>query len=186
MREQEHPRKFAFVGAGGVGKTTIIDALKNIHANDQSVVFVEEAARLYFRKNPNISDRFSVGPQGKIQALALEKEQLAHAQYPKLIFTDRAVIDAVVYTRANGDKEGAEQLLKGIDYWLPTYNKFFLPSPDGIPFVNDTERKEEEAVRTRLHSEFVAFFVQTGLPVTVLIGTLNQRIKQVLAEINKP
>jgi len=180
MSEREAPIKVAFVGTMSTGKTTIWEHYQQKFSGDPTVAFVEEAARRYFTDNPHIVDRFAKEPQGKIQQLALDDEQKAHGSGAGIIICDRAVIDAVGYVRAHGDKEGSEELLKRVEFWLPTYDKFLLLNPADVPFVADEVRKEdEEKLRQQIHNTFVELFEETGIPFELLSGSLEERIARV-------
>lgn len=179
MQEKE-PRKIAFVGTSCVGKTTLIDTLRN----NPNVAIVEEAARIFFTQNPQIVERFSAHTQGQVQALALKNEQIAHKSGASIIVCDRSVIDAVVYVRSQGDKKGAEELLDRVKFWLPTYNKFLLLDPSDIPYTKDDIRQESEEVRQGFHNAFLEFFKDTDIPYELLSGTIGKRTKRINQIIN--
>jgi len=87
MSERESARKIAFVGTMSTGKTTIFDHYRQKFSGDPTVVFVEEAARRYFKDNPEIVDRFAKEPQGEIQQWALSDEQKAHSSGARIIIS---------------------------------------------------------------------------------------------------
>ncbi len=169
------PFKIAFVGTSCVGKTTILNKFKN----DPSVALVEEAARKFFEINPKIAARFGRQPQEKIQKLALKLEKEAVKQGTSVILCDRSVIDAVVYVRAYGDKKGSNEMLAKVRDWLPTYDKFYLLDPKGVPYVFDKIRQEDITWRQKLHDAYLDFFKETGIPYEILSGTLEERIEKV-------
>lgn len=125
MLEKESARKIAFVGTMSTGKTEIWKHYQQKLSGDPTVAFVEEAARRYFTDNPHIVDKFAKEPQGEIQQLVLSDEKKAHASGVSIIFCDRAVIDAVSYVRAFGDKEGSEELLKRVEFCFPLTISFY-------------------------------------------------------------
>lgn len=183
-RSEQEPKikKIAFVGTSCVGKTTIIDHFKKRFSGNPSVKFVEEAARIFFRQNPQIKDRFSVDAQGQIQTLALKSEEDAHQSGASVILCDRSVIDAVVYVRSQGDTKGGEELLKRVEFWLPTYHKFLLLDPTDIPYETDDIRKEAPETRQKFHDAFLEFFQETRIAYELVNGTEKERIRKV-AEI---
>lgn len=77
--EQVVPRKIAFVGTSCIGKTTLLDHYRKAHSRNPKVAFVEEAARIFFTGNPDISDRFSAEVQAQVQAMTLRNEREAHS-----------------------------------------------------------------------------------------------------------
>ncbi len=168
-------RKIAFMGTSSVGKTTTLEVAKKKFPN---AVFVEEAARDFFANNI-ISDRFSAETQGKIQAMVLKNEKAAHESGARVIFCDRSVLDAVVYTREHGDPEGAEELFRRVQFWLPTYYLFLLLDPADIPYQQDEIRQESEEKRNAFHNVFVEFFEEKGISYELLSGTIEQRMKKI-------
>lgn len=188
MSEREAPIKVAFVGTSCIGKTTLLEEYRRKFSGDSSAAIVDEAARIFFTRNPEVTDRFSKDAQGKVKAFALQQEIEAHDSGASVIFCDRSVIDAVVYVGAHGDKEGSVELLDKVSFWLPTYNKFLLLDPADVPFETDEVRQEDETVRQGFHDAFLSFFEESGIPFELLSGSLEERIARVdeiLAEEKK-
>lgn len=179
MIEREAPVKVAFVGTSCVGKTTLLEEYGRRLADNPKAAIVPEAARLFFTANPNVTERFAKEAQGQVQSLALQQEQDAHNAGAAVILCDRSVIDAVVYVRAHGDKEGAAELLDRVGFWLPTYNKFLLLNPADVPYETDDVRQESEEVRQEFHDAYLDFFNESGIPYELLSGTIDERITRV-------
>jgi nicotinamide riboside kinase len=179
------PRKVAFIGSSCVGKTALLEVCKTTYAGCAEVVFVEEAARDFFREN-RVKDRFSAAAQGKIQMMALARERRAHASGAAAIVCDRSVLDAVVYTYARGDAVGAMKLLDRVRFWLPTYQSLLLLDPRDIAYQTDAVRTESVAVRQQFHEAFIGFFDETGIPYRLLSGTIARRMAQVDDIIEAP
>lgn len=145
---------------------------------------VDEAAREYFSANPHVTDRFSVEIQGKVQALAFAKEQQAHEQAKQIdhavaLVCDRSVLDAPAYVYSQGDKAGAEELLKRVRSWILTYSSIFLLDPNDVPYKTDNVRKEDEATRQLFHQGFIDLFEGNDIPYELLSGSINQRLQVV-------
>lgn len=179
LEQEPKIKKLAFVGTSCVGKTTILDYFRKSSVGNPNMVFVEEAARIFFTQNPQIKDRFSADTQGKVQALALKNEQDAHQSGARIILCDRSVIDAVVYVISQGDRKRAGELLKKVEFWLPTYHRFLLLDPSDIPYQTDNIRQETAETRQKFHDSFLTFFEETGMPYELLSGTEEVRIKRV-------
>ncbi len=169
-------KKIAFMGTSSIGKTTTLEAARKSFPD---AYFVTEAARDFFADNRSIVDRFSKDIQGKIQAMVLEREKQAHESGSRVIFCDRSVLDAVVYTRENGDPEGAEELFARVKLWLPTYHRFLLLDPADVPYSQDEIRTESEEKRSSFHKVFIEFFEGKGIPYEILSGTLEERLRRV-------
>jgi nicotinamide riboside kinase len=169
--------KLALVGAGGIGKTTLLEACRQHFGERTGAAFVSEAARTFFTNNL-VLDRFSAETQGRIQMLAFENERNAHLSGAQLIICDRSVVDAVVYVRAQGDAEGADFLMERMRFWLPTYDKFLLLDPKNVPFRNDAVRAEREVDRQLFHEVFAKFLDESKLPHELLSGALETRLRR--------
>ena len=115
----------------------------------------------------------------QVQALVLTNEQDAHRLNPRVILCDRSVIDAVVYVKSQGDIKGANELLKRVEFWLPTYHKFLLLDPADVPYKTDEIRQETPETRQKFHDVFLTFFKETNIPYELLSGTKEERIKRV-------
>ena len=179
MGNGKEVEKFALVGAACVGKTTLLNDLREASSQRPDVVFLDEVARDFFQQNPtDPSEVFSLGIQSRLQDLILEREQQAHALKPTFIICDRSVLDSPVHLKAMGDEEGANKLLERVHFWLPTYNCFFLLDPKDILYEQDKIRRESEETRNSIHQAFIDFFQQHGsIPFRVLSGSLEERLR---------
>lgn len=171
--------KIAFVGTSSVGKTSLLWEYKKRMGKNPSIAFVHEAARDFFKDNATVKKRFAKDTQEKIQSLMLKREKKAHGSGAKIILCDRSVIDAVVYVRSTGDKEGSNELFEKVRFWLPTYYKFFLLDPADVIYKKDNIRQENEKVRQAFHKAFLDFFKEKRIPFELLSGTMEERMVKV-------
>ena len=174
--------KFAYVGTSCAGKTTLLE--RSLSLNNGNVLLVNEAAREYFAAHRHVADRFGATAQGEVQALALAKEQKAHAQarcmgHAVALLCDRSVLDAPAYVHSQGDTEGAQILLDRVRSWIPTYSTIFLLDPADIPYVADDVRDESAATRQLFHEAFLDFFNKNDVPYELLSGTVDERLQVV-------
>jgi len=167
-------KKIALMGTSSAGKTTLLSVART---KFPQAVFVDEAARDYFKEN-KVVDRFCAQVQGEIQLLALSREKIAHQQNKPVIFCDRSVLDAVVYTREHGDLRGAEKLFRRVSHWLPTYTHFVLLDPTDIPYEVDEVRTESKDKRNRFHQIFLEFFDEKKIPYILLKGNIDERLEK--------
>lgn len=181
MKEIDNVRKVALVGTSCVGKTTLFENYQRKFKGNPSIAFVEEAARQYFTNNAHIpiAERFGLTPQGEIQDLAIQNEQLAHNSGAKIIICDRSVLDAVAYVRGSGDMNGADSLFERVEHWIPTYQTIFLLNPDDVPHIRDDVRLEDPFVRQRNHEAFLELFMLANIHYDLLTGTIEQRTKRI-------
>lgn len=180
-------KKYALIGTSCVGKTTLILKLKNLLIKEfpkKKIEIAEEAARIYFAKN-KAKNPFSYFHQNKIQNLAKQQEQTAYKNNADIVLCDRSVIDAIVYVKSVGDKNGSEKLTKKVKEWLLTYTHFFLLDPKDIPYSVDDIRKESKKTRELFHKTFLKILSSIKLPYTLILGNETERLNNMLRIINK-
>jgi nicotinamide riboside kinase len=171
--------KIALVGTACVGKTTIMELLRQKYEKSPAHGFVEEYARFFFESHPEITDRFSQSVQEEILELILYRENEVIKTNPSFILCDRSIIDPVVYVGILGEKKLADILLRKAAPWIASYGKIFLLDPADVPYKTDTIRNEDETTRLKLHQGFVEFFEKSAIPYELLGGTLQERINKV-------
>ncbi len=174
--------RIAFVGAGCTGKTALLERKKLEHAGDDTVAFVDEAARRYFEQHPEIpeSDRFKFMHQLRVQNVALDNETRVYVGRPRLTYLDRcAAVDPAVYVTSTGDKSGGLLLALKTALVMPSYSRIYLCSPEGVPFENDAIRKESGIERQHIHEAYIGFFATLHVPYVLLEGSLDERSEMV-------
>lgn len=179
MKELIETSKVAFVGAACTGKTTAFDYYQQRNGTNPRVGFVSEAARAFYQDHPEVVPQYTTKNSLRIQSYVLGREQAAQTADRQLILTDRSVADGIVNTRLNGDRQGADILYDNVQFWLPTYNRFLVFSPEDIPFQRDHVRYETDAVRQRAHDLFIDFFLEKALPFAIIRGTFAARVRNI-------
>ena len=173
-------QKLAFVGAFCAGKTTLFNAFKQRLQGNPRFAFVEEAARTFLQKNPfPLAERNSLDVQREIQEFIIENERKASVANASIILCDSSVLTTSIYLRAMGDRKGSFELLKEIEFWLPTYNSFLLLDPTDVPYERDSIRQESEEQRQRNHEAYIELFAQKHIPYQLISGTLSERFLKV-------
>ena len=176
----------AFVGAFCSGKTTLFKGFKQKLQGDPRFAFVEEAARMFLRNNPSsLAERNSLDVQRKIQECIIENERKAYTVNAAIILCDSSALTTSMYLRGMGDRKGSFELLKAIEFWLPTYESFLLLNPTGVPYEKDQIRQESEEQRQRNHEAYIKLFAQKHLPYQLISGTLPERFLKVDAIIQE-
>ncbi len=172
--------KLSFIGTSSVGKTTLVNLLKEKHSSNPKIAFSREAGREYFEENPNTKNPLRQKVQKEIQELVIENEKIALLKNPEILICDRSVIDAAVYTLLGDDEMGAHELLMGVEGWIKTYNKFFLLDPMDVPFVKDGIRVEDdEEARNRVHDIFIEIMESNSIDYEILSGSVEERLSRV-------
>lgn len=175
--------KLAIVGGSSSGKTTLFDELVTAYKGNSKIAFVHESARQYFNDNPS-ENPFTLAIQEKILDLALLKEKLARENNPDVIITDTSALEVIFYTRAKGDNEGADHLLKRLEDYIPTYTKFLVMNHEEVKFENDKIRKEDKQTRDIVHEMILDFYEKRDLPFEKISGTISERKKRVMEIIS--
>lgn len=181
MPNSPEARKFGVTGAPCSGKSTVIrDFAETIPG---AVAYAEEQARLYLKGIPP-PDRAQLGPQKFLadKIMAAETEA-ANSGLP--VLCDRSVADGLAYLRLAGKEAEAEEYFEYIRFWLPTYEKFILCSPAGIPYENDEVRTEPSEFRDALHQELLDTFELYGIKYELLEGSREERHARI-AELARP
>jgi nicotinamide riboside kinase len=147
--------KVAFIGAHGVGKTTLCyDLAARLKRQGIDADIVKEVARL----SPlPINQQTSVHAQTWI-LMTQVAEEIRSAAFHPVVVCDRSVLDNYAYlTRACGRHPDIERF---VDYWLTTYDVLFkvpvygAASPDGVRdvdqrFIHDIDRLVDELLHEK-------------------------------------
>lgn len=173
-----HPIKLAIVGASSTGKTTLLTHLEASYKDDARIIFVHESARQFFTENPDKIE-FTLPIQEKILSLVFENEKKAELKNPFVIITDTSAIETVLYTKVQGDEDGAASLLEKVRPHIKSYTRFLLLNPDDVLFENDEIRRETKETRDSIHKLLVEFYKKEHLPFTLISGTIPERQKRI-------
>ncbi len=171
----ERPLKIAFSGTLSVGKSTLLDAFREL----PDVAVVEEVARPYFEANPHIIDRGAFDVQKTIIETIMENEERAMEEGKSLVVCDRSVIDGICYAKIYNDFDGAQRLMEVARGHLPSYNALYLLDYKGIRLKRDPIRTESPKFRRDLHKIFTNTFMEENISYTLLAGSREERFKMV-------
>lgn len=181
------------VGTSCVGKSSLLEDL-TAHLGSECEP-VREAARIFFMHHyqPEMGGRFSAPVQGMVQRVAQRNEKWADhyaaLKYAKLgrvaIVCDRTVFDAPVYVAADGDEQGALDLLDQAYDWTKEspYDRIYLLDPADVPYSTDPIRTELPETRQRFHDTYLEFFALHGIAYELLRGSREQRLAGVAGSI---
>lgn len=173
--------KIALVGTVCTGKTTVFNQLKKTFVLTSPTIFVREAAGEYFASNKP-HNMFAHEVNIGIQDLIIKKERQAELQ-GSVIICDRSVLCPAVYSSAFGHDEGYRELLKRIENYIKTYDRFILMDPAGIPYVMANFRYEDEQTRLMIHEVYLRVLRELRLPWDLLSGSELERIEHVKSYI---
>ena len=144
--------KIAFIGAHGVGKTTLTYGLASrLKARDVALEVVVEVAR---RCPLPLNEGTTVAAQSWILHTQIADEVAAAARYP-VVLCDRSVLDNYVYLLlSHGPNDAHEGLVR---HWLPSYDLLVnVPAVEQRVMGDGTRATDlgfRDAVQERLNRE---------------------------------
>jgi nicotinamide riboside kinase len=156
------PRKLAFIGSHGVGKTTLCYGLAaRLKRHDVALEIVHEVAR----RAPLPINRATTAAAQRWIVLTQVAEEIAAAERAPLVVCDRSVLDNYVYLLlAAGPDPLLEPLL---ERWLPSYD-LLVRVPIVGALAADGVRAEDPAFQRAIEARLGAELARRGLDVLAL------------------
>lgn len=174
-------RKIAVTGPPCSGKSTVLRDF--VETFDGHAVVAEEQARILLEGVP-VEERSTIEQQYRlVAAIEVEEERAARRGLP--VLCDRSVLDGVAYLRNAGRREEAEALFDHIRFWLPTYERFVVCSPEGIPYEQDGVRTEPPEFRDSLYRHLIETFNDYGIEFDLLTGSREERHERIVAIVRE-
>lgn len=167
--------KIGFCGTMSVGKTTLVNALKNIPEFKDYHFATERSKYLNSLGIPLNTDSTLKG-----QNIFLA-ERCAELMNENLI-TDRTVIDVIAFTKLAKsisyiDGDAFEEYAKR---FIREYNYIFYISPEGIAIEDNGVRETDELYRNEIDLNIKQLLAKYQPWHHVLTGSTEERVKQVL------
>ena len=166
--------KIGFCGTMSVGKTTLVNALKNEPRFKNYNFRTERSKHLMELGIPLNTDSTLKGQ------LVFASERSAELMQEKII-TDRTVIDVMAFSELSQSMEAHEKhyLTSTLYYLIKEYDVLFYVSPEGVEIedngVRETNAEYREAVDKKIKSIAKMFRSNT----ITISGTVEERIEQV-------
>ena len=166
--------KIGFCGTMSVGKTTLVNALKELPEFKDYHFRTERSKHLMNLGIPLNTDSTLKGQ------LVFASERSAELMQEKII-TDRTVIDVMAFCDLSESMEDHEKfyLNATLYYLVDEYDVLFYVSPEGVEIedngVRETNAEYREAVDKKIKS-IVGMYRANAITIT---GTVEERIKQV-------
>ena len=175
--------KIGLCGTMSVGKTTLVNALKELDTFEGYITRTERSKHLMSMGIPLNTDSTLKG-----QTVFLA-ERCAELMQENVI-TDRTIIDVMAFTMnaksiGHQDKDIFENYAKE---FLREYDYIFYISPYGLPIEDNGVRETDEHYRDLIDFTITTLIKRYGYlmnNVEVIKGTTEERIEQILRVIKK-
>ena len=177
--------KVALTGAHSTGKTSLLEAFAP--AVDFEVVTTPEVPRKVIAWAGAGDDFLQRGNntllrQGLIIAGQIEAESMAMMDSPRVLLSDRTVVDHWAYTVALLEPEQADDVdvalwRRLVDRWITTYD-LIVRLPPEIPLTADGVREEDEAFRTQIDATITSHLDEAGVSYVTVGGTVEERVAE--------
>ena len=166
--------KIGFCGTMSVGKTTLVNALKELSEFKDYHFRTERSKYLMEMGIPLNTDSTLKGQ------LVFAAERASELMQENII-TDRTVVDVMAFSELSSSMEAHEKhyLTSTLYYLIKEYDILFYVSPEGVEIedngVRETDSKYRIAIDNKIKSIIQMF---RGNTITIK-GTTEERIKQV-------
>jgi len=166
--------KIGFCGTMSVGKTTLVNALKELPEFKDYYFRTERSKHLMDLGVPLNTDSTLKGQ------LVFASERAVELMQEKII-TDRTVVDVMAFCELSKSMEAHEKhyLSATLYYLIKEYDILFYVSPEGVEIedngIRETNAEYRDAIDKKIKSIVKMF---RGNTITIS-GTVEERIKQV-------
>jgi len=174
--------KIGLCGTMSVGKTTLVNALKDLPEFKDYITRTERSKELMAMGIPLNTDSTLLGQTVFLAERASELMQ-------ENIITDRTVIDVMAFARCSESMYyfEADDFCQFASYMLKEYDYIFYVSPEGVK-IEDNGIRETNAEYRKLIDESIQLLINKHKHriknYGVLEGSTEERIKQMLETIS--
>jgi len=167
----QNVRRIVLTGAECTGKSTLAKAL----AAELGEPWSGEYVRTHVEQLDRALEARDLEPIARAQ---LRYEDEAYAKASKYVVHDTNILSSILYAKHYFDVS-----IPWVDetFAKREYFRYFLCLPD-IPWIADPGQRESPQERLELHGVFVSTLERHNIAYTLLEGTLENRLKRVLAE----
>ena len=166
--------KIGFCGTMSVGKTTLVNALKELPEFKDYHFRTERSKHLMNLGIPLNTDSTLKGQ------LVFASERAAELMQEKII-TDRTVIDVMAFSDLSTSMEAHEKhyLTSTLYYLIKEYDILFYVSPEGVEIEDNGIRETNADYRNAVDEKIKSIVGMYRRNVITISGTVEERIEQV-------
>jgi nicotinamide riboside kinase len=166
--------KIGFCGTMSVGKTTLVNALKELPEFKDYHFRTERSKHLMNLGIPLNTDSTLKGQ------LVFASERAAELMQEKII-TDRTVIDVMAFCDLSKSMEDHEKfyLNATLYYLVKEYDVLFYVSPEGVEIEDNGVRETNAEYRTAVDEKIKSIVGMYRNDTVTIKGTVEERIEQV-------
>jgi|TARA_R110001606_G_scaffold7247_2_gene32119 nicotinamide riboside kinase len=166
--------KIGFCGTMSVGKTTLVNALKELPEFKDYTFRTERSKHLMNLGIPLNTDSTLKGQ------LVFASERAAELMQEKII-TDRTVIDVMAFADLSTSMEDHEKfyLNATLFYLVDEYDILFYVSPEGVEIEDNGVRETNAEYRTTVDEKIKQIVGMYRNNAITIKGTVEERIEQV-------
>ena len=166
--------KIGFCGTMSVGKTTLVNALKELPEFKDYHFRTERSKHLMNLGIPLNTDSTLKGQ------LVFASERAAELMQEKII-TDRTVIDVMAFADLSKSMEDHEKfyLNATLFYLIDDYDILFYVSPEGVEIEDNGIRETNAEYRTAVDEKIKQIVGMYRANTVTISGTIEERIEQV-------
>jgi len=168
--------KIGFCGTMSVGKTTLVNTLKDLPEFKDYISRTERSKYLMEMGIPLNTDSTLKGQ------LVFAAERASELMQEKII-TDRTVIDVMAFSKLSTSMSDGEKfyLTATIQPLMGEYDILFYVSPEGVEIEDNGVRETDAKYRMAIDKEIRSIIqMHGGKKITTIKGTTEERIAQVL------
>ena len=167
--------KIGFCGTMSVGKTTLVNALKDLPEFKDYVSRTERSKYLMEMGIPLNTDSTLKGQ------LVFAAERATELMQEKII-TDRTIIDVLAFAKLSTSMSEGEKFYLGatIQPLMDEYDILFYVSPKGVKIEDNGVRETDAKYRMAIDKEIRSIIqMHKNKKIMTISGTTEERIKQV-------
>ena len=170
--------KIGFCGTMSVGKTTLVNALKDL-SEFKDYHFRTERSKYLMEMGIPLNTDSTL--KGQLVFAAERASELMQ----KNIITDRTVVDVMAFANLSKSMEAHEKhyLTSTLYYLIKEYDILFYVSPEGVEIENNGVRETDAKYRIAIDKEIKSITQMFRGNTITIKGTIEERIEQVKSAV---